>query len=195
MRFDPQTITVADNKDRASQIDALVALHDDGTPVGLAVHQVYTLGPGPITPQPDEYTVTHVHSGVRLHRVPVPTEGTARRWLALIAKLTDWTQSSEALHTIHTLRLRVWIARAQALTECEKEWEVPSPPVSSFPMFRLEALTPLLEWISYAMEYVTLPQEAKPALDALLDWHSEVARRFNGSSSLPTPLPVPPVVS
>ena len=194
MRFDPQTISVTDNKGRTYQIDALVALHDNGTPIGLAVHPVYDLGPGPITALPDEYTVTHVPSGVRLHRSPVPTEYTARRWLVLIAPLADWTLSSETLHTLDTLRLRVWVARALALTECEgQEWEVSSP-VSSFPTFRLASLTPLLEWISYGMEYVTLPKEARPALDALLDWHHEVSRRFNGSVSLPPPLPVPPIV-
>jgi hypothetical protein len=199
MRFNPQTITVTDNKDRPYQIDALVAAQDDGTPVGLAVHPVYDLGPGPMTPRPDEYTLTHVPGGVRLHRSPVPTEGTACRWLELVAPLTDWTQPRETLYAFDTLRLRVWIARAHALTDCEEERDLrrsrPEPcPVSSFPMFRLEALTPLLEWISYGMEYVTLPQQARPALDALLDWHTELARQFNASLSLSAPFPVPPIV-
>ncbi len=193
MRFDPRTITVTDNKDRTYPPAALVAVQDEDTPVGLAMHPVYDLGPGPMTPRPDEYTLTHVQSGVRLRRAPVPTEGTARRWLELIAPLTDWTQPRETLDAFDTLRLRVQVARAQALTEGEEEWE--ASPVSSFPLFRLEALTPLLEWISYAMEWVGLPPVAKPALDTLLDWHREVARRFNGSLCLPDSLPVPPVVS
>ncbi len=67
-----------------------------------------------MSPHPGEYTLAHLASGVRLHRDPVPTESIARRWLELIAPLTDWTQSHEALYHLNTLRLQVWVARIQA---------------------------------------------------------------------------------
>lgn len=38
MRFETQTITVRDTLNRPYQIEAQVALHEDGTPVGLSVH-------------------------------------------------------------------------------------------------------------------------------------------------------------
>jgi hypothetical protein len=180
MRFDPQTITVTDNKGRASQIEALVALHDDNTPVGLAVHQVYTLGPGPLTPHPDEYTVTHLHSGVRLHRDPVSTEGTARRWLELIAPLTAWTQSEHALRSFDTMRLQVWVARIQAKWEEEEDADVFTPQTPHHPVsttFALEALTALIEWMTYGMEYVSITPEATPALHTLLAIHADLAQQ------------------
>ncbi len=178
MRFDAQTITVTDKKDRPYQIDALVAMHDDGTPVGLAVHPVYDLGPGPITLLPDEFTVTHVPSGGRLHHIPVPTEGTARRWLVLIASLADWTRTSRTFRLFETLRLQVCVARVQALNECESEHSLSVPrSLSSPPAFGLESVTRLIEWITYGMEYVALPPDARPALDGLLAVHADLARQ------------------
>jgi hypothetical protein len=180
MRFEPQAITVTDNKGRHSQIEALVALYEDDTPVGLAVHPVYTLGPGPVTVRPGEYTVTHLSSGVRLHRDPVPTEAIARRWLELIAPLTDWTQTEEALRSFDTVRLQVWVARIQSKWEEEEDSDVftqqtPQHPVST--TFSLEALTALIEWMSYGMEYVTITPEATPALHTLLAIHAELAQQ------------------
>jgi hypothetical protein len=180
MRFDPQTITVTDNKDRTYQIDALVAVQDDDTPVGLAVHPVYELGPGPMMPRPGEYTLTHLVSGVRLHRDPVPTESTARRWLELIADLTDWTQSHEALYRLHTLRLQVWVTRIQARWDEEEDRDLFTTQARTHPAsltFSLDALTALIEWMSYGMEYVQITPEAKPALDTLLAMHTELAHQ------------------
>ncbi len=181
MRFDPRTITVTDNKDRTYQIDALVAVQEDDTPVGLAVHPVYELGPGPLIPHPGEYTLTHLASGVRLHRDPVPTEATARRWLELIAPLTDWTQSHEALYRLHTLRLQVWVTRIQARWDEEEDRDLFTTQTRTRPAsltFALEALTALIEWMSYGMEYVQITPEAKPALDTLLAIHAGLARSF-----------------
>ena len=178
MRFEPQTITVTDNKDRTYQIDALVAVQDDDTLVGLAIHPVYDLGPGPLTPLPQEYTLTHLASGVRLHRDPVPTESMARRWLELVAPLTDWRQPREALQGLDTVRLQVWVARIQAKWDEEEDRDVFAEQTYRRPAsltFALDALTALIEWMSYGMEYVEINQEARPALDTLLAIHAELA--------------------
>ena len=178
MRFEPQTITVTDNKDRTYQIDALVAVQDDDTLVGLAIHPVYDLGPGPLTPLPQEYTLTHLASGVRLHRDPVPTESMARCWLELVAPLTDWRQPREALQGLDTVRLQVWVARIQAKWDEEEDRDVFTEQTCRRPAsltFALDALTALIEWMSYGMEYVEINQEARPALDTLLAIHAELA--------------------
>jgi hypothetical protein len=114
----------------------------------------------------------------------VPTEGTACRWLELVAPLTDWTQAGEQLRPFDTLRLRVAVARAQALTECEHPTSpsTETRPVSTPPTFTLDNVTPLIEWICYGMEYVTLPDEARPALDTLLVIHAQLAQQ---SASFP----------
>jgi hypothetical protein len=184
MRFDPQTIVVTDNKDRYYPIDALVALHDDGTPIGLAVHPAYELGPGPMTPNFNEYTLTHLPSGVRLHSDPVATEAIARRWLERMAPLTDWTQPREALHQQDTLRLQVRVARVHAQWDEAEELDLSLRQAGtcrhSPSLFTTEGLTILIEWMAYAMEFVVLPQEAVPTLDALLSLHAELARRRVG---------------
>jgi len=185
MRFDPQTITVTDNNDRTYQIDALVAMQDEGIPVGLAVHPVYQLGPGPMTPNFYEYTLTHIPSGVRLHRVPVPTESMARRWLELVAPLADWTQPREVLHSLDTVRLQVWVARIQARWEEEEDRDLFTAQQENRPAsltFALEALTALIEWMSYGMEYVDINQEAKPTLDTLLAIHAQLAHQQQSAS-------------
>ncbi len=185
MRFEPQTITVTDNKDRTYQIDALVAVQDDDTLVGLAIHPVYDLGPGPLTPLPQEYTLTHLASGVRLHRDPVPTESMARCWLELVAPLTDWRQPREALQGLDTVRLQVWVARIQAKWDEEEDRDVFAEQTYRRPAsltFALDALTALIEWMSYGMEYVDINQEAKPALDTLLAIHAQLAQQQQSAS-------------
>ncbi len=175
--FESQTITVTDHKGRSYQIESQVALHDDNSPVGLAVHPVYDLGPGPLLPRPDEYTIPHLPSGSRLFVLPVPTEWTAHRWLALVADLTDWTRESGAFGRHETLRLQVALARVQALDEGVSDQDLPPlrlPDTS--PTFDLDSLTLLLEWMIYGMEFVALPQQARAALAGLLAIHANIAQ-------------------
>ncbi|HEY6542067.1 MAG TPA: hypothetical protein VIZ18_14080 [Ktedonobacteraceae bacterium] len=186
LHFVPQTITITDRTNRSCPIEALVALYDeDDRPVGLAVHPIYTLGPGPVTVRPDEYAVSHVHSGVCLHRDPVASEAIACRWLELIAPLTDWTQSERALRSLDAVRLQVWVARIQAKWEEEDDGDVftlpPARTVST--TFSLETLTALIEWISYGMEYVNLTHEAKPTLDTLLAIYADLAQQRTDAST------------
>lgn len=176
LHFEPQSITVMNHKDRSYQIEALVALHEDDSPVGLAVHPVYDLGPGSLVARPDEYTITHLPSGSRLFSLPVSTEWTARRWLGLVANLTDWTRESGAFGRHETLRLQVALARVQALEEGESEQELPLLRLPAAPpTFDLDSLTLLLEWMIYGMEYVALPQQARAALAGVLAIHADLS--------------------
>ena len=190
LHFVLQLITVTDHNDRWYDIEAQVALREDGAPVGLAVHPVYDLGPGSPLARPDEYTVTHVKSGSRLFSQPVPTEWTARRWLTLVADLTDWTRTSGARGRSETLRLQIALARVQALEEGESEQELPPLRLPAAPpTFDLDSLTWLLEWMIFSREFVALPEQARAALASLLAIHADLAQhrqRQLETATLPT---------
>src|SRR6266699_5017365 len=180
MRFELQPITMLDARDRRHTVDALVAMQDDGIPIGLAAHPVYRFSPDTPTPVAAQYTITHQLSGLRVYREPVATEGIACQWLERIAPLTDWTHPAPRLRPQSTLRLLVMLARVQAMEVCNEDRleEVPSivpnrPPAQPL---TLESLTALIDWMIYAMEYVALPQEAVPALEQELALHATLVR-------------------
>ena len=187
MRFEPQPITMLDTQDHRHMVDALVALQDDGTPIGLAVHQVYRFDGNAETPIPvtAQYTITHLLSGLRVYREPVATEGVACAWLERIAPLADWTFPALRLHSKSTLRLQVMLARVQAMEACDEDRLEELPPLvpnrtPALPL-TLESLTALIEWMIYAMEYLALPQEAVPALEHQLTLHAALVRASEGA--------------
>lgn len=195
MRFEAQTITVRDTLHRTYQIEAHVALHDDGTSVGLAVHPAYRLGPGLTDPHTDgESTVTHLASGVRLLGENAATIEAAYTWLERVAPLTDWTQPAEVLRADATLRLRVRLAWVRVQywddddehilfdTDAEVADTLPPPSAS----LTLPSLTTFLEWVIVAMEREEFKPEAQPTLDTLLLVHSQLAP--TGRVSSPTVL-------
>src|SRR5258708_40326784 len=123
MRFEAQTISIRDQSNVAHPLLAMVGVQEDGTPTGLAYH----LGIHSMEHDPVEYErwycLTHQASGPRVGRDAVVTdEATARRWLELIAPLTDWTQSAEVIKQ-HASRLQeqVEAARQQACAEQQAE--------------------------------------------------------------------------
>ncbi len=123
MRFEAQTISIRDQYNVAHPLLAMVGVQEDGTPTGLAYH----LGIHSMEHDPVEYErwycLTHQASGPRVGRDAVVTdEATARRWLELIAPLTDWTQSAEVIKQ-HASRLQeqVEAARQQAYEEQKRE--------------------------------------------------------------------------
>lgn len=180
MRFELQTITVTDNRDRPYAVDALVAFQDDGTPTGLAVHPVYRFGSGAPTPAPAQYTITHLLSGVRVYREPVASEAIACQWLERIAPLANWTCAAPLLRPQQTLRLAVIVAQVQAIWAFaeDRDADIPHPVLyhASSPQFTVERLTALIEWVTHAIEYVALSEAVIPALESLLALHAELAR-------------------
>ncbi|MGH2496120.1 MAG: hypothetical protein ACRDIV_15610 [Ktedonobacteraceae bacterium] len=190
MRFEAQTITVRDTLHRSYSIEAQVALHDDGTPVGLAVHLTYRLGPGEITPHAGEYTLTHLASGVRLLDNYVVSEGIACRWLDLIALLIDWTQPRAVLRANETLRLQVRFARVHAFWEDDATPALFMAEAAALDLrtrstpFTLLSLTAFLDWVSDAMEGEEFTEAATPALETLLALHAELARVARTSSPI-----------
>jgi hypothetical protein len=123
MRFEVQTITVRDQYRVAHSLPAMVGVQEDGTPTGLAYH----LGIRSMAHDPIEYegwySLTHQTSGLRVGRdAAVTDEATVRRWLELIAPLTDWTQSAEVIKQhVSLLRGQVEAARQQACEEQERK--------------------------------------------------------------------------
>jgi hypothetical protein len=119
MRFEGQTITVRDQYKVAHPLPAIVGVQEDGTPTGLAYH----LGIRSMKHDSSEYegwySLTHLASGLRVGRdAAVTDEETVRRWLELIAPLTDWTQPAEAIKQhVSLLRGQVEAARQQACEE------------------------------------------------------------------------------
>ncbi len=180
MRFELQPITTLDTQDRYHTVDALVVLQDDDTAIGLAAHPINRLGPDTHVPVAAQYIITHLLSGLRVYREPVATEGIACAWFERIAPLTDWTHPALRLRPQSTLRLLVMLARVQAIQACDEDRLEEIPPLrpnrSPAQPLTLESLTALIEWMSYAMEYVALPQEAVPALEQQLALHATLAR-------------------
>jgi hypothetical protein len=123
MRFEAQTITVQDQYKIAHPLSAMVGVQEDGTPTGLAYHLgVHSMTHTPILYE-DWYSLTHLVSGLRVGRdAAVMDEATVRRWLELIAPLTDWTQPAEAIkQQVSLLRGQVEAARQQACEEQERK--------------------------------------------------------------------------
>ncbi len=123
MRFEAQTITVRDQCKVAHPLSAMVGVQEDETPTGLAYH----LGIRSMAHDPIEYeswySLTHQASGLRVGRdAAVTDEATVRRWLELIAPLTDWTQPAEVIkQQVSLLRGQVEAARQQACEEQERK--------------------------------------------------------------------------
>jgi len=123
MRFEAQTIIIRDQYNVVHPLLAMVGVQEDGTPTGLAYHPgIHSMEHDPVEYE-RWYSLTHQASGLRVGRDAVVTdEATARRWLELIAPLTDWTQSAEVIKQ-HASRLQeqVEAARQQAYEEQKRE--------------------------------------------------------------------------
>ncbi len=119
MRFEAQTIMIRDQYYVFHPIPAMVGVQDDGTPTGLAYH----FGIHAMTPTSIQYerwfSLTHLANGLCVSWDPfVNDEATARRWLELIAPLTDWMRPAWVLKNHAPLLLeQVAIACQQACTE------------------------------------------------------------------------------
>ena len=184
-RFELQPITMLDTQDHRHTVDALVALQEDGTPIGLAAHPVHRFDADTPVLVAAQYTITHLLSGLRVYREPVATEGIACTWLERIAPLTDWTHPALHLRPQSTLRLLVMLARVQAMEGCDEDHLEAIPPIvpnrTPAQPLTLESLTALIEWMIYAMEYLALPREAVPALEQQLALHAALVRASEGT--------------
>jgi hypothetical protein len=123
MRFEAQTIVISDQHQVAHPLPAMVGVQDDGMPTGLAYHLgIRSMEHDPIVYE-SWYSLTHLASGLRVGRdAAVTDEETVRRWLELIAPLTDWTQPAEAIKQhVSLLRGQVEAARQQAGEEQERK--------------------------------------------------------------------------
>ena len=135
MRFEVQTIIIRDQHQAAHPLPAMVGVQEDGTATGLAYH----LGIRSMEHDPIEYerwySLTHQASGLRVGRdAAAMDEATARRWLELIAPLTDWTQPAEVIEQhVSLLRGQVEAARQQACAEREREEVKTALPGGAFP--------------------------------------------------------------
>ena len=136
MRFEVQTITIRDQHQVAHPLPAMVGVQEDGTPTGLAYHLgIHSMEHDPVEYE-DWYSLTHQASGLRVGRGAVVTdEATARRWLELIAPLTDWTHSAEVVKQYASrLQEQVEAARQQAYEEQKREEVKPAAtPGGAFP--------------------------------------------------------------
>jgi hypothetical protein len=129
MRFEGQTITVRDQYQVAHPLPAMVGVQEDGTSTGLAYH----LGIRSMTHDPIAYegcySLTHLASGLCVSWDPsVRDEATARRWLELIAPLTDWAQPAWVLKE-HASLLQEQV-EAACWQACE-EWQQQGKEVSN----------------------------------------------------------------
>ena len=123
MRFETQTIVICDQHQAAHPLPAMVGVQDDGAPIGLAYHLGIRSMEHDSIAYEDWYSLTHQASGLRVGRdAAAMDEATARRWLELIAPLTDWTQSAEVIkQQVSLLRSHVEAARRQACEEQERK--------------------------------------------------------------------------
>jgi len=123
MRFEVQTITVRDQYKVAHSLPAMVGVQEDGMPTGLAYHLGIRSMEHDSIAYEGRYSLTHLASGLRVGRdAAVTDEETARRWLELIAPLTDWTQPAEVIkQQVPLLRGQVEAARQQACEEQERK--------------------------------------------------------------------------
>ncbi len=123
MCFEAQTITVRDQYQVAHSLLAMVGMQEDGTPTRLAYHLGIRSMEHDTIAYEGWYSLTHLASGLRVGRdAAVTDEETVRRWLELIAPLTDWTQPAEAIkQQVSLLRGQVEAARQQACEEQERK--------------------------------------------------------------------------
>jgi hypothetical protein len=119
MRFEAQTIVIRDQHQAAHPLSAMVGVQEDGIPTGLAYHLGIRSMKHDSIAYEGWYSLTHLASSLHVGRdAAVTDEATVRRWLELIAPLTDWTQPAEAIkQQVSLLRGQVEAARQRACEE------------------------------------------------------------------------------
>ncbi|HKF37563.1 MAG TPA: hypothetical protein VKB35_11740 [Ktedonobacteraceae bacterium] len=125
MRFESQTIAIADRKGNLHAIPAMVSMWEDGTPIDMAYHQCPYAYENGIPKFQSWYGLTHLASGTSIGSdEDVEDEAVTRRWLELVAPLVTWTGPAETFRgRASFLRERVEEACRQACEEWQQQGE------------------------------------------------------------------------